>query len=311
MNILITGGMGFIGKHLVRKLIEDPKNKVVVVDNMSSCDYAEFPVEFFKTDFYSYEPDRQFDQIYHLAGPVGPVGVLRYPGTMGVEIINLLNRAAKMAIDMKAKLIFISTSEVYGKNPIFDQAEDIEKIVPANITVRLEYGVSKLLGEIILRNLSRKNDLHYNIIRPFNIIGTGQNADLGFVVPRFIQQALRGEDMTIYGDGTNKRTFTNVKDIVEAMVMIMASDVNKTVFNIGHPGNQITIGELARLIKKMTNSNSRIAFVDPKDLHGQDFAEAWNKIPNIDRAKSLLGWKPVWTLEETLKECIEEELCES
>ncbi|MCK9461611.1 MAG: NAD-dependent epimerase/dehydratase family protein [Proteobacteria bacterium] len=321
-KILVTGGMGFIGRPLLREILK--KNDdcvVVVVDNLSTevCEEyvkkeiaeleADHRVQFIKMNFEEFITDQKYDEIYHLASPVGPVGVLKYSGKMGVVIINNLYKAIQMASEMGAKLMYVSTSEVYGCNPIFDQPEDIQKIVPAKITTRLEYGVSKLLGEVILENTE---GLSYNAIRPFNIIGRGQNADLGFVIPRFIDQALRGEDITVYGDGTNRRTFTDVRDITEAMVLIMNSSITRTVFNIGNPDNQITIGELARKIKAITESKAEVKFVDPKTLHGDKFAEAWNKIPNIDRVRSLIGWSPKYDLETTLRDCIEmerEELC--
>lgn len=314
-NVLVTGGLGLIGKHLVKQLLTTDDCFVLIVDNKSTSImdlYNENNLNNPRTLFYNGTVDEfyqcgkttKLDEIYHLAAPVGPVGVLEHIGTIAQEILNDLNQMTQLALAADAKLVYISTSEVYGQNPVFDQAEDIDKIVPSNYTVRLEYGVAKLLGEIALANTARVHPLKHFVIRPFNIVGPGQNADLGFVLPRFIQQAIKDEPITVYGDGSSKRTFTHVSDIVDAMIKIMASDFYGTIFNIGNPANVITIGELARMVTKMTNSSSRIEFVDPTILHGKNFAEAWNKIPNISRAKSLLGWEPKVSLEEVVSETI-------
>lgn len=310
MRALVTGGAGFIGTFLVKELLKKGRD-VTVIDNLSSSTVEGLPlddIKFVETDLEDYllTPHfKQWDEIYHLASPVGPVGVLKYKGKIAHKIINHLYGVASLAIESNAKLCEISTSEVYGQNPIFDQPEDIDKIVPSKYTVRLEYGIAKLCGEIMLSNLAKAYpDFEYIVIRPFNIIGPQQNKDLGFVVPRFITQALSNSDMTVYGDGTSKRTFTDVRDISEAIRILMDSEQHNISFNIGNPKNIITIGELARKIKTMTNSSSKITFVDPKELHGKDFEEAWNKIPNIDRIKSLTGWEPKISLEKSLQDSI-------
>lgn len=319
MTILITGGMGFIGKVLCRKLLEDPNNDLIIVDNLSSSKIDQSildhdRVRMFEMDMAQYllncgMRDIEIDQIYHLAAPVGPVGVLKHIGKIGIEIMEDLSIVAETALEKNAKLIYISTSEVYGCNPVngVSQSEDIDKIVPADYTVRLEYGVAKLLGEIMLSNLSRVKPLQYNVIRPFNIVGIDQNAALGFVLPRFVGQALRGEDMTVYNDGSDLRTFTNVKDFVDAIISVMNCEnpINGQVFNVGNPDNVCSIKELAEMVQKLTGTNSVIDFVDPVKLHGKNFAEAWNKIPNIDKIRASVGWEPKYSLTETVQEVIE------
>lgn len=310
-SILITGGMGFIGKFLVRKLLAERDYQLTIVDNLSSSRVDEGIVSnprvaFFNANFESWVPPvgERYHQIYHLTSPVGPLGVLKYKGRIGEMILGQLYHAAEFAMKMDAKLLEISTSEVYGQHPDNEregQREDIDKIVPSNLTVRLEYGVAKLLCEIVLKNLSRDSKLDYICIRPFNIVGPKQNGDLGFIIPRFLKQASAGEPLTVYGDGSQKRTFTHVQDFVDAIFLAMESERTGEIYNVGNPANVTTILSLAEKIKMVTNTRSTIKFVDPAELY-KDFAEAWNKIPNIDKISSHTGWKPKYSLDFIVNE---------
>lgn len=312
-RVLVTGGMGFIGKYLTRKLISDTSYDVDIVDDLSSSIVDENivsnpRVNFYMEDLRDWIPKgNNYHHIYHLASPVGPVGILRYKGIIGEIILNHVYKIARMAIKMDAKMLMASTSEVYGKHPeneLKGQDESIELVIPPNINTRLEYAVAKALSEIVLKNLSGDNNLHYVCVRPFNIVGPTQNDDLGFVIPRFLRQALYGEPITVYGDGTQKRTFTHVSDIVSAMYTLMESDIENDVFNIGNPRNLMSILDLAKSIKFAIHSKSEVILVDPKALFGNNFAEAWNKIPNIDKIKSKAGWEPQVSLDDIIDEIV-------
>lgn len=305
-KILITGGMGFIGKFLVRKLLAERDYEITIVDNLSSSKVDELltsnpRVTFINASFENWMPPAsvKYDQIYHLTSPVGPLGVLKYKGRIAEMILKQLYHATEFAMKMDSKLLEISTSEVYGQHPDNEeegQREDIDKIVPANLTVRLEYGVAKLLCEIVLKNLSRDNKLDYICIRPFNIVGPKQNGDLGFIIPRFLRQAKAGEPLTVYGNGSQKRTFTHVQDFVDAIFLTMESNRTGETYNVGNPGNVSTILNLAEKIKLVTKTSSPISFVDPTTMY-KDFAEAWNKIPNIDKIREHTGWQPKYSLD--------------
>jgi UDP-glucose 4-epimerase len=310
-NVLITGGMGFIGRVLYKKLINETNYNLTIVDNLSSSN-LDFEiiknkrVDFVKQNFEDWSPEKKkFHQIYHLTSPVGPLGVLRHKGKIADLILRQLYKAAYLAIKTKAKLLEISTSEVYGKNPdnnSIGQKENINKIVPSKITVRLEYGVAKLLCEIVLKNLSRDNSLNYVCVRPFNITGPYQNGELGFIFPRFVEQCLNNKPITVYYEGKQKRTFTHVHDFVEAIYMVMEkNNFSNEIYNVGNPSNTISILQLAKKIKKITKSKSKIIFIKPEKIY-KDFAEAWNKIPNIDKIKKEIGWKPKWSLDDILDE---------
>jgi UDP-glucose 4-epimerase len=311
-HVLVTGGMGFIGKYLCKKLLAETQYQVTIVDNLSSSlldgSLASHPrVEFHRADFENWTPTERYNQIYHLTSPVGPLGVLKHKGVIAELILTQLYKGARMAIDMGAKLLEISTSEVYGAHPDSEaegQKEDIDKIVPANLTVRLEYGVAKLLCEIVLKNLARDNALKYVCIRPFNILGPKQNGDLGFIIPRFLKQSLNGEPFTVYGDGSQKRTFTHVSDFVDAIFAVMETENAHEVYNVGNPRNVSTILNLAESIQRALHSQSEIAFVNPEELY-KDFAEAWNKIPNIDRITTDTGWVPKYDIDYIIREVAE------
>lgn len=310
-KVLLTGGMGFIGKFLTRKLLAETDYELTIVDNLSSSvvdeEIVDDPrVHLAEANFEEWTPPAgvRYDQIYHLTSPVGPLGVLRHKGRIAQLILEQLYKAAEMAMAMDARLVEISTSEVYGRHPEDDaagQREDIDKIVPAHLTVRLEYGVAKLLCEIVLSNLARDHRLRYVCIRPFNIVGPKQNDELGFIIPRFLRQAKAGQPLTVYGDGTQKRTFTHVRDFVDATFLLMESDITGEAFNIGNPANVSTILGVAERIAGATGSE--IVFIQPETVF-KDFAEAWNKIPNIEKLVAATGWEPKHSLDFILDEAI-------
>jgi len=201
----------------------------------------------------------------------------------------------------------VSTSEVYGhrENRSYLKEED-DKVLHGKYTVRNEYAIAKLLAEIALCNRAKVDpNLRYQIIRPFNVTGAYQLPDGGFVLPRFVKQALAGEDITVYYSGQQMRAFTWVKDIVHGIHMISACQSWNQDWNIGNEANQQTILYLAERVKALTHSSSRIIHVDPVDLHGPLFSEAPEKIPNSEKIRTLLGWKPTKYIDEVIEEVIE------
>jgi len=299
-NILITGGLGFLGSAIAEKLI--PDNRVTIVDNRSShvqnhmsCLCVHCSIE----DF-AFKPD--YDEIYHCASKVGPAGILKYAGRVASSIINNADIVFDWAMKSNAKLVFISTSEVYGHNGCFAEG-DLKTMPP--VTVRGEYSVGKFASELMALNRHKSEGLKVIIIRPFNMIGPHQAGEGGFVVPRFIDQALNNKPLTVFGDGDQIRSFTHVDDVVNFILEVMQTQHEGEVFNIGNPGNKISIKNLAELILMLTGSHSNITFVDPRDIYGNLYAEAYDKIPNIEKARKMTGWKPNILLEEALIEIIE------
>lgn len=313
MKILVTGGAGFIGTHLINALLERHHNlKLEIVDDLSSSALTKKRREFFernKIKFFhqtveDWQPSGWYDQIYHLACRVGPAHVLKYAGRMAKEIADDADKVAKLAIRDGAPMISISTSEVYGKDPKgIPQREDIPLEVPSTFSVRLEYALAKLLNEISLINLATvESRLRVNLIRPFNIVGPYQTGEGGFVLPRFVEAALVEKPLTVFGDGSQIRAFTHVSDLVDSLIKIMESGVNKRIYNVGTPENTCTIRRLAERVIEMTGSRSEICFVNPREIFGPLYAEAPSKIPDISRIKKEIGWSPKWSLDETIED---------
>lgn len=310
-SVLITGGLGFVGSHLADTLLSQG-HEITIVDNCQShavepsyfesrCRVVVAKIEDAQ-DQLGPEAGR-FDEIYHLASMVGPAGVLQYAGDIAGSVMRTGEAAVELALAHDAKLIVASTSEVYGRSGKLD--ESLDCIVPAFVTVRLEYAAAKLTSEISALNKARVSNLKVNVVRPFNIAGPRQKPDGGFVLPRFVMAALRGEDLTVFGDGTQVRAFTDVRDIVSALIAIMDSGQYNMVLNLGNPANEISIYKLADKVKQLSASSSRIQLVDPKKLYGDLYEEGIERVPDASKALNSLAWKPAYSLDQTILDTIE------
>lgn len=314
MKLLMTGGLGFLGSHSIEKYQSEGFD-ITIIDNLSSnviepddelCENCDVIIDDI-LDIPWESLEDHYDIILHLASPVGPVGVLKHSGEMARYILDDIYWAIEGAKKYDCPLIFISTSEIYGyrEKAEFLKEED-HKLLVGDFKVRNEYSIGKLLAEIVLSNTAKVSDLKYQIIRPFNISGPRQLKDGGFVLPTFTQQALKGDDITVFGDGEQIRAFTFVKDIVDGIYLTsVANDHMNEIWNIGNGDNVATIKHMAEKVKEFTNSSSEITFVDPKTIHGPLFEEAWDKIPNAEKIKNLLGWKPTLEVDEIIETVID------
>ncbi len=314
-NVLITGGLGFIGIHCLQKWRNEGWN-VCVVDNLSSntvepSDDLVAGVRFIESNIldlrWSNLPN--FDLILHLASPVGPVGVLKHSGVMARMILDDVYWAIEGAKINECPLIFVSTSEIYGYRTDKSYLNELDdKVLHGEFTVRNEYAIAKLLSEIVISNFSKIDPtFKYQIIRPFNVSGEHQLVDGGFVLPRFVAQALSNEDITVYYSGEQIRAFTWVKDIVDGIYLtsIAAENHWNQEWNIGNECNERSILYLAEKVKELTGSDSKIIHVDPQELHGKLFTEAPEKIPNSNKIKEKLGWSPTKLVNDIILEVIE------
>lgn len=314
-NILVTGGAGFIGSHLVDRLLQQGHN-VFVVDDLSSnvidprsnnhwVDVLKskqlrlhlMPVQGMPRQALVNSPD----EIYHLASPVGPVGVLQHAGKIVRQITDSTYAVIELAKRHNAKLVDVSTSEVYGGGQQGLCAEDMPRIIQAETTVRLEYAVAKLAMETALINLTKTSPLQAVIVRPFNVAGPRQGSKGGFVIPRFVEQALRGEPLTVYGDGQQVRAFTHVEDIVDGLLLAMGKGRSGEVYNLGNPENKVTINTVADWVQIMVGRVG-VVHVDPRIVHGPLFAEAADKYPDHRKAFEELGWIPKYGFTQIIRD---------
>ncbi len=323
-SVLVTGGFGFLGRQLVLRLLEDDGACVHVVDDLSTStlDVARFAARAAadRPGLLTYDVTTvagyagralafpgshpRFDEIYHLASIVGPVGVLSHAGRIVGDVVGDVVRVMALAKRHGARLCDVSTSEVYGGGRAGACAETDPRVVPARVTVRLEYAVAKLAGEIAIENTAQSGEMSAVIVRPFNIAGPGQSAAGGFVLPRFVGQARSGQPLTVYGDGTAVRAFTHVTDVADGVVRA-ARRGRSPVYNLGRPANRTTILDLARRVLRATGSTSPIVHVDPCTLHGPRFAEAGDKFPDGDLAQRELDWHPTRDLDRIVADAID------
>lgn len=310
MKILITGGLGFLGSYAIDRY-KQAGYDVTVIDNLSTntiepddpvCDNVNVIVKNILD--YNWDDGDSYDMILHMASPVGPAGILEHSGKMAGYILDDIYWAIEGAQKFNCPLIFISTSEIYGyrdKAVLLEEHED--KLLVGDFKVRNEYSIAKLLSEIVLCNVAKVSNLQYQIIRPFNISGARQLPDAGFVLPRFVTQALSGDDITVFGDGTQVRAFTYVKDIIEGIYLASQSETSD-IWNVGNPDNTVSINYLAERVKELTKSDSAITHVDPKTIYGPLYAEAWDKIPNPKKIQTALGWSATLGVDDIINDVI-------
>lgn len=303
-RILVTGGLGFIGSHLVDRLIAQ-NHEVIIVDNLSSNTVT--PKHFSKcevrvTDIATYHATVPFDEIYHLASVIGPARVLKYPGEIGYRIMHELHAVLNEAIRHHTRFLFTSTSEVYGFSGAVNESMTMR--VESSTTIRKAYALGKLLAETEVLSAVLSKQLNAVVVRIFNAVGPRQSEEGGFVLPRFISQARAEKDFTVFGNGSQRRSFIHVSDVVDGLLAVMNSKVNGEVYNVGNRKNTISIKNLAKVVKKESGSRSRIKYIDPKNLFGPLYAQTHGKIPDTTKIARDLKWRPRVGLRQIVRELL-------
>jgi UDP-glucose 4-epimerase len=315
LRVLITGGAGFIGSHLAEALLSRG-DEVFVLDNLSTGSIDNIghlkaqPRFHYTIDSVTNEPllaeliDR-CDTVVHLAAAVGVKLIVEAPvhtietNVHGTEVV--LKHANK-----KKKLVLVaSTSEVYGKSVEVPFREDADLVLGPTGKHRWAYACSKMIDEFLALAYWKERKLPVIIVRLFNTVGPRQTGQYGMVIPTLVRQALAGQPMTVFGDGSQSRSFTYVGDVVRAMVaLINEPRAVGQVFNIGN-GMEITIGELASKVKAMTASGSAIVRVPYEQAYEAGFEDMPRRVPDISKLRALVGYEPTVELDEILTRVIE------
>jgi UDP-glucuronate decarboxylase len=301
-SVLVTGGAGFLGSHLCARLVRE-KHDVLCVDNFYTGTKRNIarllgaPNFEFKRHDVTFPLYVEVDQIYNLACPASPIHYQFDPvqttKTSVHGAINLLGLAKRV----KARILQASTSEVYGDPDVHPQKEDYwGRVNP--IGLRSCYDEGKRCAETLMFDYHRQHALEIKVARIFNTYGPNMHPNDGRVISNFVVQALKGEDITIYGDGSHTRSFCYVDDLIEGMIRLMGSPPDFAgPVNLGNPG-EYTIRELAETVLRLTGSRSKLAF---KPLPSDD---PMRRRPDFTLAKAQLGWQPTVALEDGLKETI-------
>jgi UDP-glucose 4-epimerase len=312
---LITGGAGFIGSHLAEALLQRGE-EVYVLDNLSTGSMANIDVlksrpgfhyvlDSVRNDYVVAEMVDRCDVVYHLAAAVGVKLIVEDPvntietNVHGTETV--LHHASKKG----KKVLIASTSEVYGKSESFPFREDQDVLLGPSSKSRWSYACSKLVDEFLALAYLRQKKLPVVIVRLFNTVGPRQTGRYGMVVPTFVRQALLNQPITVYGDGKQSRSFTYVGDVVWALMRLAhAPEAVGQIFNIGS-GQEITINDLAALIKQMTGSHSEIVHVPYSEAYEKGFEDTGRRVPDISRLANTIGYKPSLDLHGILEKVIE------
>jgi UDP-glucose 4-epimerase len=312
---LITGGAGFIGSHLAEDLL-NRGYKVFAVDNLSTgsldnIDHLQdnpnfaFEVGTIMDEQLMDELVTAADQIFHLAAAVGVRLIIEKPvdtiqaNVLGTEIM------LKLANLHDRPILLTSTSEVYGKNEKIPFREEDDSVYGPTTKSRWSYACSKAIDEFLALAYYHEKKLPVTIVRLFNTIGPRQTGQYGMVVPTFVKQALLGHDITVYSDGKQSRCFTDVRDVTGALIDLVNNPKSYgQVFNIGN-NKDITIGKLAELIKKMTDSSSKIINIPYDKAFEKGFEDMRKRLPDTGKAKALIGFQPKIKLEDTIQDIID------
>jgi len=311
---LITGGAGFIGSHLAEALL-DQGYEVQVIDDLSTGSIEN--IEHLKSHpRFSYVIDTvmnrplmaelidRADMIFHLAAAVGVRLIVERPVHTLEMNIKPTELVLELASRKKKPVLLCSTSEVYGKlnKPSFHEEDDL--ILGPTSRFRWCYAASKIVDEFLARAYFKERGLPTVTLRIFNTIGPRQTGQYGMVVPRFVRQALLGKPITVYGDGTQRRSFTWVGDVVSAMIaLIQQPQAYGEVVNVGHT-QEISIYDLAVLIKEKTKSSSEIIFVPYDQAYEAGFEDMPRRLPDLSKIQRLIGYRPSLNLPEMLDRII-------
>ncbi len=311
-NIIITGGAGFIGSNLAKKFLSEGTEKILIIDDLSTgnknnligldnIEIIESRIEDIKNldDLFA-----DYDFCFHLAAGVGVQYIMENVSKAlltNIEATHIIIEACKAN---NIPMLITSTSEVYGTSGEEIWTEETKSLIGPPTKLRWSYAASKLIDEFLVLSEFNDNNLNPIIVRLFNIIGPNQLSDFGMVVPKFIEAALDGRDLIIHGNGNQTRSFTWVDDVIEYFYLLSNKKLYGEIFNIGQT-EEISIKNLAELVIKLTNSNSKIEYKSHEEVYGSKFEDPMRRTPSIDKIISATGYEPSMLIPDMIKEIIE------
>jgi UDP-glucose 4-epimerase len=313
-RILITGGAGFIGSHIVDALLARGE-RVVVLDDLSTGTRRNLAhldrdanadlVEGSTLDAKLVDAlVRSTDATLHLASAVGVQLIVSSPLSSLLGNVRGTDNVFASAVRHGKRLLFTSTSEVYGKNSAGPLPEDADRILGSAFKSRWAYAMAKGFGEALAHGYYRDCRAEVIVARLFNTVGARQTAAYGMVLPRFVRQALAGDDLTVYGEGTQTRCFTHIADTVEALLLLLdREEAVGQLYNVGSQ-TEIPVIELARRVIAATGSDSRIRLIPYEHAYGEGFEELGRRRPETRAIRELTGWVPTRTIDDAIDDAI-------
>lgn len=315
MRYLITGGAGFIGSHLAEELLGQGHD-VLVLDDLSTGCYENLAdledgnrlrliVDTVNNPEIVGECVKEADAVFHLASAVGVRLIIEQPVLTIESIVGGTDIVLRACARYRRPVLLTSTSEVYGKGSKIPFAEDDDRVMGATSKRRWSYACSKALDEFLALAHWYESKLPVYIVRLFNTVGPRQTGQYGMVVPTFVRQGLRGEPITVYGDGEQSRCFAHVKDIVGCLVkLIDCPEARGQVVNVGNQ-EEVSIVQLAERVGELTGKGSEIVKIPYEEAYGEGFDDMRRRVPDLTRVKSLVGYEPQNDLDAILRDVVE------
>ena len=313
-KVIVTGGAGFIGSNLVKKLLDLNVEKLLIIDDLSTGNESNISsivsderVQFLNSKIEDIESlndlFKNYDFCYHLAAGVGVQYIMDNLSDSLLTNILATHKVLEACQVNELPILLTSTSEVYGVAEDDVWTEETKSLIGPTTKLRWSYAASKMIDEFIALSLFEEGKVSPIIVRLFNIIGPNQLSKYGMVVPRFIESALEDKDILIHGDGSQSRSFTWVDDVVNYLIKLAEVKAYGEVFNIGQT-EEISIKNLAELIIEKTNSNSQIIFKSHEEVFGKAFEDPKRRTPGIDKIIEFTGMRPTKNIEFMIENII-------
>ena len=310
MKVLVTGGAGFVGSHLTDALYMSNED-ITVIDNFTTGSLANLAsiksrIKVIKGDIRDEKTVKDLvsnvDLVFHMAAALGVDNILN--STLDSMSVNITGSdvVLKAAAEHDKRIVIASTSEIYGKNQNQPLAETDDRVIGSPQKIRWSYSDSKAIEEATATVLHQTKGLRVTTVRLFNTVGPRQKGKYGMVLPRFVESALSGKPLTIYGNGKQTRVFCHVSDVVEGLLKIAKTDLSiGEVYNLGGVG-ETSISELAHRVIQITNSTSEIEYIPYDKAYPFGFEDMQRRVPNITKLKSTIDWEPQQDLNQIIKD---------